>query len=162
MKAKFTHWYNALAATLLSLLGFSSCGENNDDPANMELLYGTPTSTFQVKGNVTDEAGTPIQGIKAKVEVKYGGWANDNPAYTDSKGNYVLEKHSMTGTPTQKEEGIIKVIFEDVDGEDNGGTFANDTVMGKDLTIKQVEKADGAWNQGSFEITANAKLKKKK
>lgn len=28
MKAKFFNWYYALAASLLSLLGFSSCGEN--------------------------------------------------------------------------------------------------------------------------------------
>ena len=89
MKAKLTHWYNALAATLLSLLGFSSCGENGLGGGG-ECLYGTPTSTFQVKGNVTDEEGTPIQGIKTKVEVKYGGWAKDSIAYTDSKGNYLL------------------------------------------------------------------------
>lgn len=159
MKVKFTNWYNALAATILSLLGFSACSEiGGEEPC----LYGTPTSTFQVKGNVTDEAGNPIKGIKAKVEVKYDSWANDTPAYTDSKGNYVLEKHEMTGTPTDGEEDLVKVIFEDVDGEDNGGTFANDTIKGKDLTIKQTSKRDGAWDLGTFEITANAKLKKKK
>lgn len=34
MKVKFLHWYNALAATLLSLLGFSSCGSEfgKDEP----------------------------------------------------------------------------------------------------------------------------------
>jgi len=159
MKVKFTNWYNALAATLLSLLGFSSCSELGGGGG--EELYGTPTSTFQVKGNVTDEAGNPIKGIKAKVEVKYGGGAKDTPAYTDSKGNYVLEKRDMIGTPSEKEEDRVKVIFEDVDGEDNGGTFANDTIKGKDLTIKQTSKGDGDWNIGTFEITANAKLKKK-
>lgn len=160
MKAKFSHWYNALAATLLTLLGFSSCGNHEDE--DYPVLYGTPTSTFQVKGNVTDEAGNPIQGIQAKVELKYSGMANGNkPTFTDSKGNYVLEKGEMTGSPTSEKEGIVKVIFEDVDGEENGGTFANDTVMGKNLTINKVEKGDGAWNLGSFEITANAKLKKK-
>ena len=127
MKAKLTHWYNALAATLLSLLGFSSCGENGLGGGG-ECLYGTPTSTFLVKGNVTDEEGYPIQGIKTKVEVKYGGRAKDSIAYTDSKGNYLLEKYSMTGSPTSQKEDIVKVIFEDVDGEANGGTFANDTV----------------------------------
>ncbi len=157
MKARFTHWYNALAATLLSLLGFSSCGENGLNGGN-ECLYGTPTSTFQVKGNVTDEEGTPIKGIKAKVEVGIGGLGKgDIVAETDSKGNYVLD-NALIGTPTSSE---MKVIFEDVDGDANGGTFANDTVQGKDLTIKQTSEKDGTWNLGSYEITANAKLKKK-
>lgn len=157
MKARFTHWYNALAATLLSLLGFSSCGENGLNGGN-ECLYGTPTSTFQVKGNVTDEEGTPIKGIKAKVEVGKGGLGKgDIVAETDSKGNYVLD-NALIGTPTSSE---MKVIFEDVDGDANGGTFASDTVQGKDLTIKQTSEKDGTWNLGSYEITANAKLKKK-
>ncbi len=157
MKARFTHWYNALAATLLSLLGFSSCVENGLNGGN-ECLYGTPTSTFQVKGNVTDEEGTPIKGIKAKVEVGIGGLGKgDIVAETDSKGNYVLD-NALIGTPTSSE---MKVIFEDVDGDANGGTFANDTVQGKDLTIKQTSEKDGTWNLGSYEITANAKLKKK-
>ena len=68
MKVKFLHWYNALAATLLSLLGFSSCGEiGNEEPC----LYGSPTSSFHAKGNVADEDGTPIKGIKAVVVEDY-------------------------------------------------------------------------------------------
>lgn len=64
MKAKFFNWYNALAASLLSLLGFSSCGENGpwgDEP----VLYGTPSTAFEAKGNITAEDGTPVEGIKA-------------------------------------------------------------------------------------------------
>ena len=64
MKAKFFYWYNALAASLLSLLGFSSCGENGpwgDEP----VLYGTPSIAFEAKGNITAEDGTPVEGIKA-------------------------------------------------------------------------------------------------
>ncbi len=160
MKATFNNWYRALTAMLLTMLGFSSCGGNGQNGADdIECLYGTPTSTFQVKGNVTDEEGNPIQGIKTKVEVKYGASKNDS-VYTDSKGNYLLEKCAMTGIPTT-EKDIVKVIFEDVDGEANGGTFANDTVQGNDLTIKQTSERKGTWNLGSYEITANAKLKKK-
>ncbi len=159
MKATFNNWYRALTAMLLTMLGFSSCGgngQNGDD--GIECLYGTPTSTFQVKGNVTDEEGTPIQGIKAKVEVGIGGLGKGNiVAETDSKGNYVLD-NAMIGTPTSSK---MKVIFEDADGDANGGTFANDTVQGEDLTIKQTSERKDTWNLGSYEITANAKLKKK-
>ena len=97
MKVKFLHWYNALAATLLSLLGFSSCDElGNEEPC----LYGSPTSSFHAKGNVTAEDGTPIKGIKAVVVEDYGnaGCYRMDSAYTDSKGDYVTKAKSMDGT----------------------------------------------------------------
>lgn len=159
MKVKFLHWYNALAATLLSLLGFSSCG--GDEPC----LYGTPTSSFHAKGNVTAEDGTPIQGIKAVVVDDYGhdrAYRMDS-AYTDSKGNYVTEEKSLDGTIAWiHKEKRLKVILEDVDGEANGGEFATDTIKSENITVKQVGKGDGDWYDGSFEVTANDKMKKKK
>ena len=120
MKVKFLHWYNALAATLLSLLGFSSCGSENEEPC----LYGSPTSSFHAKGNVADEDGTPIKGIKAVVVEDYGhdrSYRMDS-AYTDSKGDYVTKEKSMDGTIAWvHKEKRLKVIIEDVDGGANAG-----------------------------------------
>lgn len=169
MKAKLNHWYNALAAFVLSLLGFSSCG--GDGGSDMRVLYGTPTSSYHVKGNVTAEDGTPIKGIKAVLIVDENGY-DERPydarrivpldsAYTDSKGNYATEENSMTGTIDElKRKKILKVVFKDEDA--NGGEFATDTIQSEDITIQQVEKRDGAWNLGSYEVTANGKMKKKK
>ena len=162
MKVKFLHWYNALAATLLSLLGFSSCGElGTDEPC----LYGSPTSSFHAKGNVTAEDGTPIQGIKAVVVDDYGhdGAYRMDSAYTDSKGDYVTKEKSMDGTiDWVHKEKRLKVILEDVDGGANGGEFATDTIKSENITVEQVGKGEGTWDWGSFEVTANGKMKKKK
>lgn len=139
MKVKFLHWYNALAATLLSLLGFSSCGSENEEPC----LYGSPTSSFHAKGNVTAEDGTPIKGIKAVVVEDYGhdGAYRMDSAYTDSKGNYVTKEKSMDGAiDWVHKEKRLKVILEDVDGEANGGEFATDTIKSDNITVEQVEK----------------------
>ena len=124
MKVKFLHWYNALAATLLSLLGFSSCGEigGGDEPC----LYGSPTSSFHAKGNVTAEDGTPIKGIKAVVVEDYGhdGAYRIDSAYTDSKGDYVTKEKSMDGTiDWVYNEKRLQVIIEDVGGGDHGAAF---------------------------------------
>lgn len=171
MKTTFNHWYNALAAFVLSLLGFSSCGGDGGD--DMRFLYGTPTSTYHLKGNVTAEDGTPIKGIKAVLIVDENGY-DERPydarrivpldsAYTDSKGNYATEESSMTGTIDElKREKILKVVFKDEDGDANGGEFATDTIQSEDITIQQVEKRNGTWNLGSYEVTANGKMKKKK
>lgn len=163
MKVKFLHWYNALAATLLSLLGFSSCGSEfgKDEPC----LYGSPTSSFHAKGNVTAEDGTPIKGIKAVVVEDYGnaGSYRMDSAYTDSKGDYVTKEKSMDGTiDWVHKEKRLKVILEDVDGGANGGEFATDTIKSENITVKQVGKGEGTWDWGSFEVTANGKMKKKK
>lgn len=61
MKIRITNLYNVMAASLLSLLGFSSCdSEGGDEPC----LYGTPRATYNIKGKVIDTDGKPINGIK--------------------------------------------------------------------------------------------------
>ena len=100
MKAKFFNWYNALAASLLSLLGFSSCGENGpwgDEP----VLYGTPSAAFEAKGNITAEDGTPVEGIKAIIagcqQSSFTGkmhYTHIDSTYTDKNGNYTIKSGS--------------------------------------------------------------------
>lgn len=164
MKAKFFNWYNALAATLLSLLGFSSCGENGpwgDEP----VLYGTPSTAFEAKGNITAEDGTPVEGIKAIIascrQSSYTGkmhYTHIDSTYTDKNGNYTIK----SGSSRPISEEYTKILLEDVDGEKNGGTFANDTIEGKELTFKKIAEGSGAWDNGTYEVIGNKKLKKKK
>lgn len=171
MKTTFNHWYNALAAFILSLLGFSSCGDNGGNGSD-EVLYGTPTSVYHLKGHVTTEDGTPIKGIKAVLiedENGYNGRPYDvrnimrlDSAYTDGEGNYATKDNSVTGSIEQiKKKKKLKVVLKDEDGEANGGEFATDTILSDDITIKQIKGRDGAWDLGSYEITANGKMKKK-
>lgn len=173
MKTTFNHWYNALAAFVLSLLGFSSCGNDGGGDGDIKMLYGTPTSSYHVKGNVTAEDGTPIQGIKAVLIVDENGY-DERPydarrivpldsAYTDSKGDYATKDKGTSGTIDElKRKKILKVVLKDEDGGANGGEFATDTIQSEDLDIQQVKKRDGVWDLGSYEVTANGKMKKKK
>lgn len=166
MKVKFLHWYNALAATFLTLLGFSSCSSENGGGEEPICLYGTPMSSFHFKGNVTDEDGTPIQGIKAVLVNSYYYDKRErlDSAYTDSKGNFLTDENHITGSlDYAKERGKLKVILEDVDGEAHGGEFAPDTIKSEDITILKVkEGGNSAWDIGSYEVTANGKMKKTK
>ena len=47
----------------------------------------------------------------------------------------------------------IMLTFEDIDGEENGGQFAPDTLRAKDLQIKFVENPEKGWNKGVYYIT---------
>lgn len=52
----------------------------------------------------------------------------------------------------------IILTFEDT----KNGIFANDTVRSVDMTVKQLQKGDGAWDRGSFEVTVpDKKLKRR-
>lgn len=46
MKAKLYSCYNVVAAPILSLLGFSSCGDINSESPDM---YGTPITTYHLR-----------------------------------------------------------------------------------------------------------------
>ena len=163
MKVKLTHWYNWMTGVLLSLLGFSSCNKNEiDDPGNNICLYGTPTTHYIIKGKVTDTDGKPINGVKVEANDTYDDRRRpltDEPVYTDEKGEYSANAWGISSDG--QGNILLEVTFEDIDGEANGGTFANDTVRGKDMTIEKVKNGEGAWNLGTYEITANKTMKKK-
>ena len=146
MKVRFNRWYNALLTALLAMLGYESCSLNSPDE------YGTPTVDYQVKGFVTDLLGTPIQGIRVRAPYNFDGSEGQN-VLTDENGRFELDEfHSGLND---------KLIVEDIDGEDNGGDFMSDTIKVRDLPKKEVEKGDGSWYMGKYEVSAKIKLKLK-
>ena len=149
-----------MAASLLSLLGFSSCGAGiwGDDPE----LYGTPTTAYEAKGNITAEDGTPVEGIKAIIascqQSSCTGkmhYIHIDSTYTDKNGNYTIKTESVS--PISEE--YTKILLEDVDGEKNGGTFANDTIEGKELTFKKKEAAPGIMDLLKSSATRSSRRK---
>lgn len=155
MKVRFYHWYNAVLAALLCLLGFESCDDIGADE------YGSPYVKYQVKGTVTDNEGRPIKGIKVKVAEQgmHNGsviiYHGIDSIETDAAGAY--QTHVMT-------DGFInerrKVIFEDTDGTANGGDFQGDTLSLTDLEKTLVEKG-GEWYRGKYEMKGDVTLKAK-
>lgn len=151
MKVRFNRWYNAVLTALLSMLGYScSTGE--------PVEYGSPYADFVFKGSVTDEAGTPVQGIKTSLKSVFD---NENEHYvlgldsveTDVSGSYQLKYVGM------RDRGL-KIIVEDIDGEANGGEFLSETL---DIDYKKAVKTkEGSdWYEGAYEISQEIKLKKK-
>jgi putative lipoprotein (rSAM/lipoprotein system) len=163
MKVRFYRWYNAVLTALLSMLGY---GCSSDEPMDMYGTpvpeYGAPHADYIVKGLVTDEANTPIQGIKASVKAYFSD--ADGKVYvdpidsilTDASGDYQLKHRDA---PERS-----KLIFEDIDGAANGGEFLSDTLDINEEDFNQavkVKDGDGKWYRGVFEVTKNVKLKMK-
>ena len=148
MKVRFNRWYNAVLTALLGLLGFESCSNGGNELCE----YGTPTADYTVKGVVTDEEGNPIQGILTKFvgDYNYG----EQSTMTDKSGNYKLQVSTFPGLHN------CQLIVKDIDGEANGGEFQSDTLDLSTQKTVQVQKGDGNWYDGAFEITQDVKLKK--
>lgn len=150
-----------ITAVVLGLLGFASC-----DIIGVGLcMYGEPHADFKAIGKVTDEAGKPIEGIRVAVQqhrhynntpdVIYdqNDWYDNDTLFTDAEGKYQLER-MVFDAPHD-----VKIVFEDVDGEANGGEFESSTATPE---VKKTKKGDGSWYGGAYEVSADATLAPKK
>ena len=152
MKVRFNRWYNAVLTALLSMLGFSCSLDEPEEYGPIVLEYGVPHADYIVKGTVTDETGTPIQGIKTSIKGFYPGVEGVfvegiDSIQTDASGQYQLK---YMGMPHK----YFKLIVEDIDGEANGGEFLSDTL---DIDFDKAEKAKDA-NYSQFTIFSNQTL----
>lgn len=152
MKKKWYRIANGALSALLVLLGFEACtgSENGGEE------YGTPTVDFHVVGQVTDAEGKPIEGIRVTTRGyhDFNKGTTEQTTYTDKEGHYATKEVTSGWI-----DPGMKVVFEDVDGEANGGLFAADSISSEAMPKEKVKKGDGHWYGGGYELTANAKLK---
>ena len=152
-----------LLSGVVTLLGFSSCGENIFYGGGVICEYGMPTVDYRVIGEVTDEAGKPLSGIRVIVKDKYLHHKDGDKytynhegdtVYTDAKGAFQSAKIQSGGIYEQR------VVFDDMDGEANGGEFSSIDMSIKDLDSKRIKKGDG-WYEGEYELSTKVQMKKK-
>lgn len=134
---------NKLLAGLLSLLGFSlaACDKIGTDE------YGCPHADYEIKGKVVNEDGTAVPNIQI-VAAEDAITENDlyiyrDTIFSDSKGQFSTQLQ-----PTTIGEDItFKIKIEDIDGEQNGGLFEEQTteVLFKKEDLKD---ASGNWYYG--------------
>ena len=153
-------------ALLSALLGIGACGEiNGDDPnlgdmRDIRAMYGTPTVQYSVKGKVTDEQGTPIQGLEVTLSAVSTYEAYSHPLHedaykTDRKGTYVINLH---GFPYN----ILQINVKDVDGTANRGEFAPESIRTSNYTFKKDKPDKNPWYYGTADVNVpDIKLKKK-
>lgn len=157
MKKNWKKVSNTLMGSLIATLGFEACDKIIDTPDE----YGAPYAEYQVRGTVTDEEGTPIEGIKARMGQffvdnagKEQAFFDTDSAYTDEKGELTIEGKSFY------DETRTAIILTDEDGEQNGGELQSDTIAMRDMKKEQIEEGKG-WYQGKFRLSFTRQLKKK-
>lgn len=126
-----TRFFNSI----LVLLGFSSA-VSCEPGSGAVCMYGVPTMDFEVSGKVVDQDSAPIAGIKVCCSTF------DEPGvatvFTAADGSFFISGTEMSP--------LLK--FEDIDGPENGGEFAEKT---EEIEVVRVKKGDGEWYLGKYE-----------
>lgn len=91
---------------------------------------------FEVSGKVVNNDSAPIAGIKVSCSIrKEPGIAT---AFTAADGSFLISGTAISPS----------LNFEDIDGPENGGEFADKT---EEIAVSQIEKGDGSWYMGKYE-----------
>ncbi|MBR3388736.1 MAG: radical SAM-associated putative lipoprotein [Bacteroidales bacterium] len=151
------NWKYALSG-LLAILGFGSCDKDRPFFGGGGLvMYGQPHANYKFLGDVKDETGKAIPGIRVVFlpDGDQPSWENDT-LYADRSGRF--EKDCLK-YDWPDEAAKAKVKFEDVDGAENG-SFRTKTLTRDELKVKQTKQTKDTWNKGDFTIEAKAVLEK--
>ena len=160
MKNIFKKLIALLGPAVLTALGFAGCENGIIQNDGLRAEYGTPTCSFKLELTVTDESGKALKDIRViPAAGKYYGLDKNgfnlaqgkDTLITDVSGK-VSRTYSVMTVPYK-----LKVYFEDLDGEDNGGTFARDS---DDFASVKTGKGDNRWYQGEWTVSGTKKLKK--
>ena len=159
MKVRFNHWYHAVLTTLLAMLGFSCSGSDSDDE-EIVAMYGLITPHYYLGGTVTDQAGTPIEGIKMSLKQVYKSDDFTKVSSLDSMQTNNMGLYEFQCTPWIILRDV-KLIVEDIDGEANGGEFLSDTL---DVDFDKAELKKGVKNAldvNYYQMVLDVKMKRK-
>lgn len=164
---------NRLIQKIFALLGFSAmatgCESIDDIIGGQVCMYGCPNADYVFNAEASDkDSNEPIEGIRVAVvergERQYWdsetGMATYEPycdtlavGTTQADGKLQL---SYNGFPTNKHE----VVFDDVDGAENGGNYASAAVVVTTENDDYAEKGD-VWYSGTATHDVVVKLSKK-
>ena len=155
-----TNW--ALAG-LLSLLGFTGCGKDNNGDGEISVEYGVPSANFKVLGRVTNEQGQPLRGMRVVASEVTAVWGKGpgqcysgllrDTVYTASDGSFV-RVYSLFPADSV----YIHIKIEDTT---EPSIYESDSV---EVGFAKGDLKDGGkhWYRGAAEKKVNVKLKAKK
>ena len=151
MKSRITKFSQWLTAILLSALGFSACSDLDNE---QRYMYGSPTVDYQTEGRVTDSENNPIPGLKIVLTEKPRNYSNiDNivtqTLTTDADGKFTSE----ITRGTDGYSGTLTIT--DIDQEENGGYFSEETISLDDVESSTKILKEGADIATTFHVNVS-------
>lgn len=150
MKTKLLKFYSGILSSLLVLLGFASCG--SDDDGEQIYMYGVISATYKVKGSIVSEkTKDPVEGIQVVLVPTYNGeesiWGDT--ILTNAKGEF-----NLRGPSENFSGATFNLKISDVDGEANGS-------FDPEVKAVKIDNPQGKWETekdlGEIEISPSKK-----
>ena len=147
MNKRRNHKPIGLFAMLAALLGIAGCKDGGDD---VICMYGVPTMSYELKGKVTDNTGKPVEGIEVQVERQIP----SDSSYVAMSLIAATDKDGMWQVVGAEDPAqVLRVVFRDVDGMENGGQFAESSTVLKDLQpIKDSKDTKNPFDLGTVKM----------
>lgn len=148
--------FSNISRVMLAALGLSAA-------TGCPMMYGSPYYNLNMSGTVTDENGTPIKGLEVgagrfyeyESEGKKHAYVSSSEyVQTDQDGKFEIKKR-YSGF----EDENCAIVVKDVDGEENGGKFAADTV---EVKLVKTKDGDHGWYEGDLSNAGPVEIKLKK
>ena len=138
MKKRVFRLLNFILMSILSCFGVASIDQ-------VMAMYGVPSGSFEISGQVNNLKSRPVQGIE--IEVQDGQNRTLGTVVSAKDGSFEME---YRGWPHRE----VYLIARDVDGKQKG-EYQSDT------TLVQLDYPKEGWNQGEAKVTKEVVLKYK-
>lgn len=155
LKISFFQLCNSLIATILGVIGLSSCKQN---PIYPPVEYGCPHADFIVNGNVVDkDSDKPIENIRVVIEsdtttsIQDAERVRNDTTYTKPDGSYSFRQDLFEAS-----DMVVKVKFEDIDSTANGEYESANTTLR--ISKEDFKGGQGRWFRGETKQTVDMKL----
>ena len=156
MAKKIKAFWKYLLASVISVLGLSSCTCNRGSDPGVICEYGAPHTVFKLKVNVQDSEGNPVQNALLRLRT-YESEDFDHTVVitgrTDENGVLDVDEELYHGF--EKDE--VYVVYRSSDNPEQSPLFLNDSVKIAPVEVEPAEKS--IFVEGTYKVDGTLTLK---
>lgn len=146
-----------MLASVISVLGLSSCTCNRGSDPGVICEYGAPHTVFKLRVNVQDSEGNPVKNATLRIRT-HQSTDSDNTEMiaekTDTNGVLTVDKEMYYSF--EKDE--VYVVYRSSDNQEQSPQFGNDSVKIEPVEVETEKKS--LFVEGTYKLDGTLKLKK--
>ena len=157
MAKRIKAFWKYLLASVISVLGLSSCTCNRGSDPGVICEYGAPHTVFKLRVNVQDSEGNPVKNATLRIRT-HQSTDSDNTEMiagkTDTNGVLTVDKEMYYSF--DKDE--VYVVYRSSDNPEQTPVYVNDSVKIEPVEVETEKKS--LFVEGTYKLDGTLKLKK--
>ena len=157
MAKKIKAFWKYLLASVISVLGLSSCTCNRGRDPGVICEYGAPHTVFKLKVNVQDNEGNPVKNATLRIRTHESSDSDNTEMIaekTDTNGVLTVDKEMYYSF--DKDE--VYVVYRSSDNPEQNPQYGNDSVKIEPVEVEQEKKS--IFVEGTYKLDGTLTLKK--